>query len=1122
MPPRPLLIAILAAGVSSLAQPQDPRHGVEVFGDQGAGASLSVMQPRGHTQSIDFVVDEGTNVTLDASPRGDWLVFDLLGHLYRVGAKGGAAQVLTQGSGVALNVTPAVSRDGKRIAFASDRSGQPNLWVMNADGSSPVALTKDPEARYMEPAWAPDGRSIAVVRRSAVPGFGVYIPRTEIWSVPVDGSAARLLVRPSNDAGPPVEVFGAPAFSADGRHLYFHRSLASVCHPLKRSHYRIQQLELATGKVVDVRPQAVTATDCETEALQTEAETEPHPSPDGRYLAFALTSARNALSYRGRDFHPGTALMIRDLASGEERRLAMPIASSMTFALEEWLETNPSTLSWSPDGKQVYYMASGHIHSVDISSGKQSTVPFQARVHRALSQQIRPKRPLDTSDSFSPTLLQWTSTSPDGKSLAFIAAGKLWIASRGASYSRQVDTSAIGEDALLYTPSWSPSGEAIAFVAWGPKSGGHVWRYTLRSGALQRLTRVAGRYLYPVWGKDADTLAYLHSATPLRMSPQIYDSPFDDAVWDVVVGRPGESMRKVGETDRPQPLSFGLDGRVRYVKHVPASANARESLSLESIDAVTLAARSELSIAPVPWYWPETQLSPDGKWVSVILSNRVYACEVSKLTGRRFDISTAAAFDICKRLDRSGAWFSHWRDARTVEYSEGSTQISVDVEQDAHSEWPVSVTVQRPKARSALLRNATLITLDGGKIARRGDIKIVDRRIACVGQCNADAATEVIDLTGKFIVPGFIDTHDHTTRMPNDFTYPGEWKSRVSLAYGVTTRYDPFTRNRIIFPLSDLTEAGRIIGPRSFGSGDTIDATVPAGGPIAFFHYEWPLLTAADAEYEVGWRARLGSPIFKYYSAWSRAQGQLLRSAIRANGTVNVTSEGLSIQQEVSWILDGQTQFEHALSGLPVYRDVAQFMGLAGLVYTPTVTAVESINYFRSDPKMYADLDYATYASPEIVQRHIAMSRMPPPVLKEGLVNSEVQAEAAKDIGAYGGRVSVGSHGEIPGIATHLEIQLLSGAMGPAEALRAASLNGAYKLGMEAELGSIEVGKVADLIVLDADPLADIRNTTKIHSVVLSGKVYARSELASPKTLAAGAAVEQRTLAGFRRTSQRR
>lgn len=135
------------------------------------------------------------------------------------------------------------------------------------------------------------------------------------------------------------------------------------------------------------------------------------------------------------------------------------------------------------------------------------------------------------------------------------------------------------------------------------------------------------------------------------------------------------------------------------------------------------------------------------------------------------------------------------------------------------------------------------------------------------------------------------DTHDHTTRVPSDITYPGEWKSRARLAYGVTTRYDPFSRTRINFPLADLTETGRLIGPRTYASADAINATVAGGGPVTYFDYEWPLTTAADAEFEVAWRARLGSPVLKYYWPWSRAQGQLVLSAARANGHVGVTSE---------------------------------------------------------------------------------------------------------------------------------------------------------------------------------------------------------------------------------------
>lgn len=1101
------LIAVLATfGCIALADDSS-----KVFADQGKAASTALMQARGsNTRTIDFEVREGTNISLDSAPRGDWLVFDLLGHLYRVDSKGGAAQVLTQGSGVALNITPAVSPDGRRIAFASDRSGQLNLWLMNADGSAPMALTHDQESRYVDPSWAPDGRAIAVVRRSPVRGHGVYFPLSEIWLIPIDGSEPRVLVKPTIGAGRPAEQFGAPSFSPDGKFLYFHRSVDSVCIPgLKSGRYRLRRLDLASGEVVEVRPApagtkfASNEFDCDTERFRTENETEPRVSPDGRWLAFTLTSMAETLSHRGHDFRPGAALMLRDLATGEERRLAST-GTSLPNAFQQWLEFNPSSISWSADSKAVFHAAGG-IRRVALSSGQSSTVAFRAHVHRVLSQQLRPQWPVDTRDSFSPSLLQWSSTSPDGRSVVFIAAGKPWIAQHGEPARQLIDDSASGADVWFYTPSWSPSGDEIAFASWDAKSAGHIWRYALSTRTLRQVTHEAGRYLYPVWANDGRTFAYLHSQAPLQMSPQMYESPFDEGAWNIVVGRSATAMRPIAATERPHRIAFGLDGRLRYLRLDAATggdaSNAGrrppEALNLESIDPLTLAQRIEMQVVPVPWYWPETSLSPDGKWVSLLVSSRLFACEMSKLEGTplRLDIGRAAGFDGCQRLDHRGAWFSSWREAQTVEFTEGSSQISVDVVTGERIARPVSVSLQRPKHRDLLLRNATLIPLDGKQRSVRGDISIVDRRIACVGKCSATPATQVIDASGKFIMPGFIDTHDHTTRVPSDITYPGEWKARASLAYGVTTRYDPFSRTRSTFPLADLTETGRLVGPRTYASADAINATVPGGGPVLYFDYEWPLTTAADAEFEVAWRARLGTPVLKYYWPWSRAQDQLVLSAARANGHVGVTSEGLSIHQELSWVMDGQTMFEHTLAGLPVHADVTQFLGMAGIVYTPTLI-VEAADRLRSDAQLLAETNYESFSSAQIVQRYMQFSRMhvvPGPQELAGAI----QAEAARDIASHGGRVSVGSHGELPGLGVHGEIWILSEAMGPLEALRAATINGAYKLGMSADLGSIEVGKVGDLIVLDADPLENIRNTIRIHSIVLGGAVYAQDRLRS-------------------------
>src|SRR5262245_17245338 len=126
-----------------------------------------VTLARGQTREIDFTTNEGTWMSVDISPDAGWIVFDLLGHVYRMPAAGGEATALTQSSGVAVNFHPRISPDGKLIAFISDRRGQNNLWVMNADGSNPRAVFTDLNVRAAEPAWSADGNFI-VVRRGGV------------------------------------------------------------------------------------------------------------------------------------------------------------------------------------------------------------------------------------------------------------------------------------------------------------------------------------------------------------------------------------------------------------------------------------------------------------------------------------------------------------------------------------------------------------------------------------------------------------------------------------------------------------------------------------------------------------------------------------------------------------------------------------------------------------------------------------------------------------------------------------------------------------------------------------------------------------------------------------------
>src|SRR5437867_3558170 len=145
-----------------------------VVGDSrwDAGSAWDVTQARGRTREIDFTTSEGTWMSVDISPDGRWIVFDLLANIYRVPVEGGEAQCLTCDSGVALNFHPRISPDGQALAFVSDRKSQNNLWVMNADGANPRQIVNDRELRVFEPTWTRDGQYIVVRRSSLRPNAG--------------------------------------------------------------------------------------------------------------------------------------------------------------------------------------------------------------------------------------------------------------------------------------------------------------------------------------------------------------------------------------------------------------------------------------------------------------------------------------------------------------------------------------------------------------------------------------------------------------------------------------------------------------------------------------------------------------------------------------------------------------------------------------------------------------------------------------------------------------------------------------------------------------------------------------------------------------------------------------
>jgi imidazolonepropionase-like amidohydrolase/Tol biopolymer transport system component len=1009
-----------------------------------------VEAPLGLFEKVEFVTDEGTWMNLDVSPDGKEIVFDLLGDIYIMPIGGGAATRLR--GGPAFEVQPRFSPGGDRICYTSDKGGGDNVWIMNRDGTDPHQVTEEDFRLVNNACWTPDGEYVVVKkhftsRRSLGAG--------EMWLYHVSGGKGLQLTKRKNDQ----QDVGEPCVSPDGRYVYFSEDMS----PGPRFQYNKDP----NGEIYMVR--RVDRENGEVKNIVTGpgGAVRPQLSPDGKHLAFVRRVRLKSVLY------------VRELGTGEQRALWDGLSRDQQ---ETWATFGVyPNYNWTPDGRSIVVWAKGKIRKVDVDSRVVSDIPFEVTASHTVHEALR--FPQEVSpDTFEAKMIRHGVTSPDGEWLVFSAVGHIWK-------KRLPD----GEPARLTGdahwecwPSFSPDGKWIVYTTFSDEELGSIYRIKPGGGGKKKLSARRGYFLEPSFSSDGERIVYRRTTGDAVLGfthgvdPGLY--------WMPAEGGKGTLIREAGRSPR-----FSRDGkRVYFVETIAEGKKAFKSVRIDGGDERTHFTSK---------YANQFVLSPDEEWLAFSELFQGYVAPFPK-AGRTFDLSGKTKAIPVTKVTRDAGTYVHWSgDGKRLHWTIGGEYFTrvlddsftfVDGAPDsiappdtAGVRIGLEIQTDVPTGRIALT-GARIITMDGDGVIEDGVVLVERNRITTVGKrgdVDVPSGFTVIDATGKTIMPGIIDAHAHMWHSFRGISPTQSWLYYANLAFGVTATHDPSNPTEMVFTHSEMVKAGEMVGPRVYSTG-TILYGAEGDFKAVVNGYD-------DAVSHLRRMKAVGAFSVKSYNQPRRDQRQQFIKAARELEMMVMPEGGSFFFHNMTMILDGHTSVEHTIPIAPIYNDVKTLWGASECGSTPTLVVgyggLSGEYYWYQKTNVWENERLMTFTTRPIVD---SRSRRRTMAADDDFYHVAL-AKNCKDLIDAGTKVYLGAHGQRQGLGAHWELWMLAqGGMTNMEALRCATLYGAEYMGMGDDLGSIEPGKLADLIVLDENPLDDIRNSESVRYVMINGRIF--------------------------------
>ena len=1005
-------------------------------------------------KTFNLNTDEGTWMNLDISPDGKTIVFDMLGDIYTMPVTGGRAKALR--TGLAFEVQPRYSPDGTYISFTSDAEGGNNIWVMTADGQNAKAITKEKYRLLNNAVWTPDGKSL-VARKHYTSERSVGAG--EMWQYPLVGSAGLQITKRKNDQ----QDVNDPSISPDGRYLYYAEDMYpggffQYNKDPNSQIYVIKQYDFTTGKTKTITGGPGGAA-------------RPIISRDGKNLAFV------------KRIREQTVLYIHDLATGEEKPIYFDLDKDQQ---EAWAVFGVYPyFSWMPNNRDLVFWSAGKIHSINIDSKVIKNIPFEIDTSIKLTETHQVKRKAFT-ENFSSKMIKDVKTSPNGNTIIFTSLGHIYKKTLPNGIPARISNLSDFEA----DPSFSPDGKSVLFVTWNDENLGAIYSIKLDGSGLKKLTKQKGIYRTPVYDGSGSKIAY-------RKESGNGDQGFDFTKMTGIytMNYTGSYPKRISESGEfPQ---FSEDNK-RVFFQTGGAFFGNLTKKLKSVDLSGNDEKSHFTSKLANRIVP----SPDNKWVAIIHLHKVYIAPfIQNGQEINLDIKTKS-FHVESLSEEAGIdihWGSSNKKVHWILGDEYFTKNLIDNTKDPFAKTnldsskaaPIKINLEVksdvPEGIIAFT-NARLITMNGDKVIEEGTIIINQNKIDTIGTSEKIVIPEgakVYDMKGKTIMPGIVDVHAHVGAFRNGLSTQKHWQFYANLAFGVTTSHDPSVHTKAAFTLEELQKSGQTVGPRLFSTGFILYG--------AEGDFKAVVNNLEDARFAIERTKAFGAKSVKSYNQPRREQRQQIMQAAKELG-VNVVPEGGSnFYSNMSMIFDGHTGIEHNIPVNPVYKDVLSLWGNSKTGYTPTLIVnyggMNGEMFFYEESNVWENETLLKYTPRYVIDtRSRHRIKIPAKEYENGHI---LTSKTVTDLSKVGVKVNLGAHGQLQGLGAHWELWMLQqGGMSNLEALKAATINGAEYIGVGDELGSLEVGKLADLIVLSENPLENIRHTNTVTHTMINGRLY--------------------------------